>query len=174
MDTPALWKLLGDGQLWIICGVGFALGALGGFIQAIGAEPPIELRKEWWKRVLIGAVAAVAVLYVNEPETAIELIGGSLVAGFAGQALLTALEARGRLATAEERIVETRRELHARADEIVDAKVEIKATTRERDTAVEAAHILLGDQAAVASAPARVDAARAMLGVIRRPVVPPG
>lgn len=48
----------------------------------------------------------------------------------------------------------------------------MKATTRERDTAVEAANTLLGDQAAVATAPARIDAARAMLGGIRRPVVP--
>ncbi len=179
VTEPALWTPIGDWRL--TCAFGFGLGALGGFIQAIGASPAIA-PKEWWKRVVIGAVAAVAILYVNEPATAIELISGSLVAGFAGQALLTALEARVRLEAAEQKVDETQRALAAKVDEVDETKdalhargEEVRLAARERDTAIEAANLLLGEPglptAAEATRPviARIEAARGMLSAIRRP-----
>lgn len=160
MDTKALWGLVGARHVWIICGIGFGLGALGGLIQALGAAPAVDFRKEGWKRVLIGAVAAVAVLYVSEPTTAFELIGGSLVAGFAGQALLGVLEARTLLVQAKQRVVETEAKLERKNDEVVDTKKELhakgeeaRAAARERDVAVEAAHLLLGDEGGTEGAP---------------------
>ncbi|HUQ01653.1 MAG TPA: hypothetical protein VM261_04120 [Kofleriaceae bacterium] len=152
MDTNKLFELIGDGRLWAVCGVAFALGAAGGFIQSLAsAASKEELGREWWKRLLVGAIAAVAVMYVTAPSTAIELISGSIVAGYAGKALLDSLDARGRLAAAKDQIADT---------------------TRERDTAVTAAHLLLlpaTETSTGASSPKRIARALDLLGSIRRP-----
>jgi|GEM_PF-3689535 len=185
MDDPKLWSEIGNAHVWILCGICFGLGAIGGFIQAIGAEPPIKLREEWWKRLLVGGVAAVAVLYVTDPDRSYEIIAGSLVAGFAGQALLAALAARLLLDTAQKRTAEAKQELRVKAEEAGDAKQELRArveemrtTARDRDTAIEAATLLLDEPVAmgggalpsggVAPASARIAAARGMLSAIRR------
>src|SRR5689334_17702621 len=95
MDPSALSKLLGEWQLWVVCGVAFAFGAVGGVIN-LGSAP------EWWRRVVVGGIAAVAVLYITSPETGVALVGGSLAAGYAGQAVLNALQSKVELALTKE------------------------------------------------------------------------
>jgi hypothetical protein len=43
---------------------------------------------------LTGGIAAVAILYITNPVSGVALIGGSLVAGYAGKVVLAGLEAR--------------------------------------------------------------------------------
>jgi hypothetical protein len=131
MESIALWDLLGEWQLWAVCAVSFALGALGGLLHLGAVKPPPEgdapppKPTPWWRHVLVGGAAAVAVLYVATPETGIALVGGSIVAGYAGEAILAGLEARARLALAQQEVVETRRDVH----EAVDALEEVEAAS---------------------------------------------
>jgi hypothetical protein len=56
--------------------------------NAMATEP------KGWARFLIGGVAAMAVLFVIDVATLVQLVCGSLVAGYAGIAVLEALESR--------------------------------------------------------------------------------
>jgi hypothetical protein len=109
MDPEKLSASLGNGPLWLVIGAAFGLGALGAVLHrwssgpdtpqpgALVASPLVALVRDG----LTGAVASVAILYVTAPTTAIALIGGSLVAGYAGKAVLAGLEARVVASTAK-------------------------------------------------------------------------
>jgi hypothetical protein len=126
MESIALWDLLGEWQLWAVCAVSFALGALGGLLHlgavkpAPEAETPPPKPTPWWRHVLVGGAAAVAVLYVATPETGIALVGGSIVAGYAGEAILAGLESRAKLALAQQEVVETKRDVHEAVEALED------------------------------------------------------
>ncbi|MBL8625008.1 MAG: hypothetical protein JNK64_27105 [Myxococcales bacterium] len=99
MDVARLWKEIAhDSDLWALCGVAMALGIVGGIAQAFASA---DGGRPGWRtllqRGLLGAVAAGAVLYFAKPDSGGALVSGSLVAGYAGQALLDALAARARL-----------------------------------------------------------------------------
>lgn len=170
MDTNKLWELIGDARLWGLCAVAFTLGGVGGFIQSVVSLPSAEdFKRDWWKRVLIGAIAAVAVIYITNPDDATEFIGGSLVAGYAGQAILGALETRAKLAATRE-VAATERKLAVQSHEV-------EQVTRERDAAAEAADLLMRETPGAPSAsaaggdtamPAHVERAARLLRSVRR------
>lgn len=139
MNVDKIWLAIGDWRLWALCAVACSFGAAGGFLRAISrtAADPSPPR---WAQVLIGALAAVAVLYVNEPDSALALIGGSLVAGYVGQAALDALEARFQLKQARDDADGARKEL-------AGTRKELTITTDERDKAAAAAQLALGEAA---------------------------
>ncbi len=113
MDATALVHTL-TWQLAVVCALAFALGALGGVIHdrtapaappADGSAPP-ALRVPAWRRALVGGVAAVAILYLTHPDGGVALAGGSIAAGYAGQAVLAALESRVVASLAQAQVAE--------------------------------------------------------------------
>jgi hypothetical protein len=72
-------------QLGVVCVLAFAFGAVGGLLHE--GKPASEA-------AMSGVGAAAAVLYLTNPKTGVALIGGSVAAGYAGQAILAGLEAR--------------------------------------------------------------------------------
>jgi len=121
-------------QLVVVCLLAFALGAAGGLMHGGDRKPPDKRNRSggespqmpdgesppapngesrpanWWRRALIGGVAAVAVLYLTNPTTGVALIGGSIAAGYAGQAVLAGLEARTIAALARQDAAKARSE----------------------------------------------------------------
>lgn len=96
VDTDKLLSALINLQLWLLLLAAFALGAIGALAHRASQDPPTDgqPRGGWSRDALVGGVAAVAILYVSSPPTGIALIGGSLVAGYAGKLILAGLEAR--------------------------------------------------------------------------------
>lgn len=117
MNIEKLWDLIDNWRLWAVCGIAFGLGAIGGVIRALTTEAPpdptplraIDAKLAVARLFFVGGIAAVAVMYVTVPSSAMALIGGSLVAGYAGKAILDALESRAKLAVANARADENRR-----------------------------------------------------------------
>lgn len=104
LDPVALINQL-TWQLAVTLAIALAVGALGGLTPGrapLKADPPVdpeipgagtrELRP--WQRAVVGAVAAAAVLFVADITTPLQLVCGSLVAGYAGNAVLSNLESR--------------------------------------------------------------------------------
>lgn len=127
MDPSELWESL-SWQLVAVCALSFVLGGIGGLMHLAGtgetpppppatgapagtAAPPVRLWIVGIRRFLVGGVAAVAILYITDPKTGIALIGGSIAAGYAGQAVLAGLEARVKAAVAVKDAAETRADL---------------------------------------------------------------
>lgn len=97
MDPDKLVGLLKDHDLWVVFGVAFGFGVLGALIHrwsvppaSSSTSPPPELGAD----MLTGAIAAVAILYVTKPETAVALVCGALVAGYSAKTIMAGLEAR--------------------------------------------------------------------------------
>jgi hypothetical protein len=94
MMTASVLGDLGDVDTWGVLLAAVALGGLGGLAQAFAAKDPMDAATSSWKVAIIGMVAAVGALWASSPSSAIELVGGSLLAGFFGRAVLAALQAR--------------------------------------------------------------------------------
>jgi len=73
--------------------IGAAAGITGGLAQAFVAKDPADATKPL-KSVVIGVVAALGTLWASTPDTAIPLIGQSLLAGYFGRAVLAVLQTR--------------------------------------------------------------------------------
>ncbi len=178
MDTNRLWALIEDWRLWAICGTALGLGTIGGAIQAISSLPWAEAKKVLPARMLVGAIAAVAAIYITEPKSDMAFIGGALVAGYAGQAILSALEARAMLTVAKT-VAATQQQLADKTVEVAKAERDRNdaiALARERGALMQATDRILADPTVVvadAALPplARIETARAMLGAIRRPTM---
>jgi hypothetical protein len=110
MDIDQLISALIDLHLWFVIAAAFGLGAIGALIHRSSQDPPPG--GGWVRDALTGGVAAVAILYVSKPTSGIALIGGSLVAGYAGKLVIAGLEAR----------VTTTLALREAADRTVSAK----------------------------------------------------
>jgi|JI9StandDraft_1071089.scaffolds.fasta_scaffold54522_2 hypothetical protein len=161
MDVAKLWsEIAHDGHLWALCGVAMALGIVGGIAQAFASA---DGGRPGWRtllqRGLLGAVAAGAVLYVATPASGVALVSGSLVAGYAGQALLDALAARAKLQVTKEEAAEAKQQLAAQTKEAAHLAGALDGALRElaAPTATDAA----GTAAAHARALAVLRAARA-------------
>lgn len=97
MDPDKLVGLLKDHDLWMVFGVAFGFGALGAPIHrwfVPRASSSTSLPPELGADMLTGAIAAVAILYVTKPETAVALVCGALVAGYSAKTIMAGLEAR--------------------------------------------------------------------------------
>lgn len=162
MDVTTLWAdVVGDGHLWALLGVALGLGGLGGVAQAIASTTDrAALKRTWWQRAVLGAVAAVAVMYVTTPGSGVAFVSGSVVAGYAGQAILDALAARAKLQVTKEEVAEAKQQLAARTKEAAQLAGALDSAVREL-TAPAAT-----DAAGAATAHAR---ALAVLRAVRGP-----
>lgn len=79
-------------QLWLVLAAAFALGMIGALTHRWTQDPPPSYPAG--RDAALGGIAAVAILYVTAPASAITFIGGSLVAGYAAKVVLSGLEAR--------------------------------------------------------------------------------
>jgi hypothetical protein len=105
VDPNKLWSELANGHLWLVLGSAAISGVIGSVLHppisdppGAATPPPPKPPSRGWA-ALSGAVAAVALLYVTQPDSGTALIGGSLVAGFAANAVLAGLQARVLAAT---------------------------------------------------------------------------
>lgn len=108
MDVDQIAALLKNPKLWLILLVAFALGALGALTHRVAqkslpGDPPPK-PSAWWADSLIGGMAAIAMVYVSNAAltTGMAFVVGSLIAGYAGKAVLDGLEAKT-IATIAER-----------------------------------------------------------------------
>jgi hypothetical protein len=100
-DHPVIAGLANPETWWLIVTVAL-FGALGGIAQHVTARDP-EVATRWWVAAVVGIVAALGVLWVDPPATAVAQIAQSLLAGFLGRSLIEALQARIIAAVEKER-----------------------------------------------------------------------
>lgn len=79
-----------------ILGVVAVFGALGGWAHKLAS--PTGDQRPWPNFVVVGVVAALAVLFVFGREDPIKLIAVAVVAGYGGKSILDALESKVKLA----------------------------------------------------------------------------
>jgi hypothetical protein len=106
MNVDQIAALLKDPMLWLILLLAFALGALGALTHRVAQPPtadPSAKRSSWWADSLIGGIAAIAMVYVSNAAltTGMAFVVGSLIAGYAGKAVLDGLEAKTTATIAE-------------------------------------------------------------------------
>jgi hypothetical protein len=111
MDSGKTLDSLHSGSLWIGCLIGFGLGVVGALVHALSTDAKLD--KRLWRGLLAGGVAAVAVLSSTDPA-GIAFVGGSLVAGYAGKAILDGLGAK-LTATVAQHDLEVQKQVTARA-----------------------------------------------------------
>ncbi|MGD1010866.1 MAG: hypothetical protein ABR951_12050 [Candidatus Aminicenantales bacterium] len=85
--------------VWVIIGVVAVFGALGGWAHKLAS--PTEDQRRWPSFVIVGAVAALAVLFVLGPKDPIKLIALAVVSGYGGKSILDALGNKVKLALSE-------------------------------------------------------------------------
>jgi hypothetical protein len=85
--------------IWVIIGVVAVFGALGGWAHKLAS--PTEDQRRWPNFMIVGAVAALAVLFALGPKDPIKLIALAVVAGYGGKSILDALEYKVKAALAE-------------------------------------------------------------------------
>jgi len=98
-DLLAIVVSFKDWTVWVIIGVVVVFGALGGWAHKLAS--PTEDQRRWPNFVIVGAVAALAVLFVFTPKDPIKLIALAVVAGYGGKSFLDALEYKIKAAVAE-------------------------------------------------------------------------
>ncbi len=98
-------NLIGSIKAWdtwvVILVIVIIVGMLGGLAHKL-TSPPTEQEKPWWNYLVVGTGASIAVLFISVPTDILRLIAQSLVAGYAGKAILNAMEARVTIAVAKE------------------------------------------------------------------------
>jgi len=95
METIDIVKLVGSiksGDTWIVILSVAIAGIVGGLAHKLTSPPEDKTSLPGY--VVVGAVSALAVLFVFAPADAVRLVALSLAAGYGGKAILNALEAR--------------------------------------------------------------------------------
>jgi hypothetical protein len=103
-DPVNLLDSLKTGQTWAVLGVAFGVGFVGGaahWVTGLGAPGDAGPKAPLWAEGLIGAVAAVAILFVLHPSDGVALVASSLVAGYAGRMVMSALEDKAKAIIAQ-------------------------------------------------------------------------
>lgn len=88
-----------DTNTMIVLLVAAIFGMLGGLSHKLTSPP--DDKTPWYNYVVVGAVAALAVLFIFDPKDALKLIALSIAAGYGGKAVLDAMEARVKTALAQ-------------------------------------------------------------------------
>ncbi|HVV81464.1 MAG TPA: hypothetical protein VHE35_00245 [Kofleriaceae bacterium] len=143
VQVPALVDTIWTADTWKVVGAAALFGAIGGFTQAITSTDPAIVKvdaqgkttrvtAEIVYRALVGMIAAVAILYIAKPGDGIALIASSVVAGYAGHALMDALAARAKLAVTQETLKDTKTE--ATAAKLAAATAQLEATTARAES----------------------------------------
>jgi hypothetical protein len=88
-----------DANTWVVIGLALVAGMIGGWAHKF--TTPKEDATPLVGYLLLGAVSSVALLYVALPQTVVQLIALSLLAGYGGKALLDSLLAKIMLKVSE-------------------------------------------------------------------------
>jgi hypothetical protein len=101
-DWSRLAQLLFTGDTWLVLLVVMAFGMIGGWAHRLGS--PKDDETTLLAYLVLGAVAALGSLWVIDPEKthALKLIAFAVIAGYAGKAVMSSLQARVEAATAKE------------------------------------------------------------------------
>jgi hypothetical protein len=99
IDIAMLVKSLLDWHAWLILAVVAVGGMMGGLAHKLSSQP--EDKTSLARYLVVGMVAALAVLFVYAPQDPVRLIALALAAGYGGKAVLDALEAKVKAAVAE-------------------------------------------------------------------------
>lgn len=106
LDTRALAETMAQSDFKIVLLVTLIFGALGGLVYELlvlqgSIETPHRVAEGGWVldlgvlgRMLMGAMAAVAGLYVAPPETAYKLVAVAVVAGVSASAIFKSVQSR--------------------------------------------------------------------------------
>lgn len=172
MPDVTLWDSIGTAETLGVVAIAAAGGALGGLANHLAADPrptsaPADPGRVW-KSMVVGLVAAVAALYALDPTTGVKLIAMAVVAGYAGKALLGALEARLKLAAALE---ETRAAVADRAEAIdvaTDALTVARRAKPELAAGPRAAMTTSSDAGASDAGPGDLDILAGRLHALRK------
>jgi predicted MFS family arabinose efflux permease len=91
-----------DGEVVLLVLLAAGLGVIGGVarIARFGERPNVRAIVS---ALFVAAVAAIAAFYVLDPTTPLKFISACIIAGYAGPAVLDGLEARFKLAIAEQK-----------------------------------------------------------------------
>jgi hypothetical protein len=117
LDTQRLADTMAQGEFRLILILTLAFGALGGLVYELmvlqgSVEQPHRVQEGGWVydlgvigRMLMGAMAAVAALFVISPEDAYKLVAVSVVAGASASAIFKSLQARVEAMVAQQAVV---------------------------------------------------------------------
>jgi len=88
-----------DWAVWVLLGVVAAFGALGGWAHQLVL--PADNKRPRPHSIVVGAVAALGVLFVVGAEDPVKVVAVAVVAGYGGKSILDALENRLKVVAAE-------------------------------------------------------------------------
>jgi hypothetical protein len=92
--NSCILQQLTTSDTWGVVSVVAMFGAAGSLVHRATTPEEIE---PWWKTALVGVVAAIGFAAFRSPDSGIELVGISVLAGFFARVALAALEARIKL-----------------------------------------------------------------------------
>jgi hypothetical protein len=136
LDTASLANTMTQGDFRLILILTLVFGALGGLVYELmvlqgSVEQPHRVQAGGWVydlgvigRMLMGAMAAVAALFVISPEDAYKLVAVSVIAGASASAIFKSLQARVEAMVAQQAIVvaqETTAQIADKAEQMADA-----------------------------------------------------
>jgi hypothetical protein len=99
-EIAKLITSLGNWTNWTIVPViALLAGAIGGLAKRLTAPP--EDKTPIYSYLVVGGIASIAVLFVLTPADGVKLIAQSLAAGYAGKAILEALQEKVKTALAK-------------------------------------------------------------------------
>lgn len=98
-DLATLSQMLRSADTWLTLGITMVFGMLGGYAHKLVA-PADDTTSDLGYAVL-GAVGALGALFAVAPQDGLKLVGLAVIAGFAGKALMSALQARVEAAVAK-------------------------------------------------------------------------
>ncbi|GEM_PF-777151 len=139
LDIPELINSLKNWDMWKPLIIVSVIGMLGSLAHKLTSPPEDKTSLPGY--IVVGALAALAVLFIFTPSDAVRLIALSLVAGYGGKAILNALEARrktdrAKAETAEKieegkKVVETAEKIHSYAQNLSRINKELEKTLIE-------------------------------------------
>ena len=136
LDTKYLADTMTQGDFRLILILTLVFGGLGGLVYELmvlqgSVEQPHRVKEGGWVydlgvigRMLMGAMAAVAALFVISPEDAYKLVAVSVIAGASASAIFKSLQARVEAMVAQQAVVqaqETTAQIADKAEQMADA-----------------------------------------------------
>jgi hypothetical protein len=108
IDIAQLISSLNQWETWRIVIIVAVFGMLGGLSNKLSATSKDQTHLLGY--IIVGAVAALAVLFIHVPTSGVRLIALALAAGYGGRAILNAVQNRVRLTIAREEVARAKRD----------------------------------------------------------------
>ena len=93
-DVSKIIESICQSSTWIVLFITVVFGAVGGITHKITEDKDQISKMGIFANILVGSVAALAVLYILPPSEAFKLIAVSVVASYAGKSLLDLLQSK--------------------------------------------------------------------------------